>query len=212
MRDTVQTNSNALAEMPKKSPTSTNAATEWHASAERNKEDLITTQALTRGTEDVDNRNVGRQDPRTTSEASAKGTSAKCTELTVVILESMPHEMQNLPQDSLLLTLRLPIDGEPGECKQEVADSVVTAGRMNQTVEMAEPQITDVDGKAMLGREPAGMVHRVDEGDGMECEPQTNATDNIPTTHGMPLEGEWTWCVSSKVSNPKLDDTSWRAV
>ena len=43
-------------------PTSENAATERHANAER--EDPPT-KALTRGTKDVDDRNVGREDPRT---------------------------------------------------------------------------------------------------------------------------------------------------
>ena len=70
-----------MAETPEKSPTSADTATERHASAERNNKDLSTTKALTRGTEDVDNGNVGRnQDPCMSSEDSAKGTSAKCAE------------------------------------------------------------------------------------------------------------------------------------
>ena len=65
-------------------------------------------------------------------------TSAKCTETTAVVLKCMLHKMQDQPQDSLPLTLRLPINGEPCECKQEAADSMVMAGHMKQTVEMAE--------------------------------------------------------------------------
>ena len=80
----------------------------------------------------------------------------------------------------------------------------------------------DVDRMALLGGEPAERVHIVNEGDKMEREPQTqlqqtgfyceesrqcsgNTTDNIPVAHGVPLEGEWTWCASGEASNPKLD-------
>ena len=92
------------AEMPEKSPASADTATEQHVSAERNNEDLSTTKALTRGTEDVNNGNVRRQDPCTKAEASAQGTNTECTEMTSVILGSAPHETQNQPQDSLQAT------------------------------------------------------------------------------------------------------------
>ena len=137
-------------------------------------EDLTTTKALTRGTEDNDDGNVGcTQDPCRSTETSAKGTSANCAETTLVILESMLHEMQDQPQSSLPLTLRLPIDGEPCECKQEVVDSIVTAGCTNGTVELAEPtKIADVDRTPTLGREPVAEACRVDEGDRTEHKPQ----------------------------------------
>jgi len=133
------------------SPTSKNAAT----GAEREDPPM---KDLTRGTEDVDDGNVGRKDPRTSLEASAKGTSAKCTETTVVVLESTPHETQNVPQNPLPLT--------PGECKQEAADGVVTAERTKGMVGMAKPRKldADVDGTAALGGEPAERVQGVDEG------------------------------------------------
>jgi len=69
------------------SPTSENAATgaEW--------EDLPT-KDLTRGTEDVNDRIVGRKDPRTSAEALAKGTSTESTG-TSVLLESVPHKTQD---------------------------------------------------------------------------------------------------------------------
>ena len=155
------------AEMPKKSPTSTNAATEWHASAERNKEDLITTQALTQGTEDIDDGNVRRiENPRTSFEALVKGISAESAEMTPVILKSMPHKTQTKLQSSSPLTPRLPTDGEPSRCKWEAADSVVTAEHTNRMVQLANlPEIMDVDGKALLGGELAERVHRLDEGD-----------------------------------------------
>ena len=125
----------AVAEMPENYPTSANAATEQHASTEQNKEDLVSNT-----TQDVNNGNVGHtEDPRTSFEASAKGTSAKCIETTPVVLESALHKMQDQLQNSLLLTPRPPIDGRPNECKQEVVDSMVTAGHTNWTVEMAEP-------------------------------------------------------------------------
>ena len=111
----------------------------------------------------------------------AKGTSAKCSEMTPVVLKSMPHKMQNRLQNSLPLTSRPPIEGEPNACKQEVAESVmtagckqeaaesvVTAGCMNRMAEMAKPTIVDVDRTARPGIELALEACGVDEGDGME--------------------------------------------
>ena len=134
------------------SPTSENTATERHADAKRDGEDLPCTQDLTRGTQDVNNGNVGHtQDPCTSLEALVQGTSAKRAEMTPVVLKSaLPHETQTEPHSSLPLTPRPPIEGEPNGCKQEVADSVVTAGRTKRTVETAKPQFADVDGKAVL--------------------------------------------------------------
>ena len=206
-------------ETPEKSPTSADAATERHASAERNNEDLTTTKALTRGTEDVDNGNIGRtQDPHMSAEALAEGTSTKHAEMTPVMLKSvLPHEMQNRPQNSLPLTLRLPVEGEPNECKQEVADSVVTTGRTNRMVGLAEPtKIMDVDEKAALGGEPAERARVIDEGDETEREAQLRlqeskcreinqcsgiANRDVPITNGLPLEGEWTAYPSGKTSD-----------
>ena len=173
-------------ETPEKSPTSADAATEQHASAERNNEDLSTTKALTQGTEDVNNGNVRRiQDPRMSSEDSAKGTSAKCAETTTVILESAPHEMQNRLQNSLPLTPRLPIEGEPSGCKQEAADSVVTAGRTNRMVRMVEPtEIADVNlEKAAPDGELAERAHRIDEGDETDAD-----VDRTALLGGEPAE------------------------
>ena len=183
----------------------------WRSHKRDNNEDL-STKALTRGTQDVNDRNVRRtQDPCTKAEASAQGTSAECAEMTTVVLESTPHEAQDWLHSSLPLTLRLPIDGKPIRCKQEAADSAMTAEHTNG-------MDADVDGKAMLGRELAGMVHRVNEG-GEECEPQVqlqqmkfyceescqcseNATENIPSAHGLLLEGEWVICASGEMENP----------
>ena len=141
------------------SPTSENAATGADGEDPPTKD-------LTRGTEDVDDGNVGRKDPRTKAEASVKGTSAKCTETTVALLESVPHETQNEPQDSPQVTPRLPIEAKPSECEWEVAASVVTAERTDGMVGMAKPRETDadVDEGTTLGREPAVEAYRVDEG------------------------------------------------
>ena len=200
------------AEMPKKSPTSTNAATERHAHAKLDEEDLTTsTKALTQGTEDVDDGNVRRiQDPRTSSEDSAKGTSAKCKETTSVILKSTPHKMQDQPQDSLQAT--------PYACEQEAVDSVVTAECMNGTAEIAKPTIADVDRIARLGVELASEACGVDEGDGMEregtqlqqtnllcggtCQCNVNAMGDLPSAHRLPLEGEWTVYPSGEMKSP----------
>ncbi|KIM65557.1 hypothetical protein SCLCIDRAFT_22720 [Scleroderma citrinum Foug A] len=201
----------AAAETPEKSPMSANAATERHAHAKSDEEDLSNSKALTRGTEDVDDGNVGRtEDPHTSFEALAKGTSAESAEMTLVVLESTPHETQDQPHSSLPLTPRPPIEGEPNGCKQEAVDSVVTAGRTKGMVEMAEPteMVADVNRTALLGGEPVEMACEVDEGNGMErkdlrlpkaelyCEERHqhsgNATGDVPSAQKLLLKGEWT--------------------
>ena len=207
-------------ETSEKSPTSADAATEQHADAKLDEDDLSTTKALTQGTEDVDNGNVRRiQDPRMSSEDSAKGTSAKCKEMTSVVLKSMLHEMQDQLQDSLQVT--------PYACEQEVVDGVVTAECTNGTAEMAKPtEIADIDRTALLGGELAERACGVDEGNGTECEGKSrlqetdliceeadqhnaNANANVPVAYGLPLEGEWTVYVSGKANDSEHDaDTS----
>jgi len=198
------------------SPTSENAA----IGAER--EDPPT-KALTRGTKDVDDRNVGREDPRTSLEASAKGNSAESAG-TTVILESAPHETQNQPQNSLQTTPRLPTEGKPSECEREVAESVVIAGCMKGMVGTANlPEMdadVDVDRTALLGREPAERASGVDEGDETErdsqsqlqqtnlpyeesCQRNENARENVPSAQRLPLEGEWIVCASGETNDSK---------
>ena len=211
----------------RESPVSNDAATERHADAKRDEEDLLTTKDLhTRGMECVDGGNVGREDPHMSPEASVMGTSAECAdETTTVVLESAPpHETQKQPQDSLRVTpQRLPIEGEPSECEQEVVDGVVTAGRTNRTVDTAKPPEVadaDIDRTATLGRDLATEACGIGKGDGTECGYQTrlqqtklyckandqhgrNANENIPITHGLPLEGEWIGCASGEARDPK---------
>ena len=212
-----------VVETPEKSPTNTNAATEWHVHTEWNTEDLSTTQ-------DVNNGNVRcTEDPCKSFEASAQGTSAKCSEMTPVVLESTPHEMQNWLQNSLLLTLRLPIEGKPSGCKQEVVDSIVTAGRTNRMVRMTKPpkpQIVNIDRTPPLGGKLAERAYGVNEGDGTKHESKSqlqqtkllckeshqcsgNTNRAIPDAYGLPLEGEWTVCMSGEASDSERDaDTS----
>ena len=173
-----------------------------------------------------------------------KGTSTKCSETTPVVLKSAPHKTHTKPQSSLPLTPGLPVDGKPCECKQEAADSNVTAGHMNGMVQLAKPtEIVNVDlEKAVLGGEPAERASRVDkgsemdpdvdrtttlgrdpttacgvdEGDEMEREAQLwlkelkllcgeiiqhsgIANKDIPSVQKLPLEGEWTVCMSSEL-------------
>ena len=212
-----------MAETPEKSPTSKSAATETLASTNRDNNEDLSTKALTRGTQDVNDRNVGCiQDPHTSLEASVQGTSTKCIETTAVVLESTLHEMQNRSQYSLLLTPRPPIEGEPSGCKQEVADSVMMAGHTNGTVELAEPteMDADVDRMTLLGGEPVEKVCGVDEGNQTERESKSrlqqtklycenidqhsgNANANVPSTYKLPLEGEWTGYVSGKSNESK---------
>jgi len=158
-------------------PTSENAAAERHAHAEQ--EDPPT-KDLTRGTKDVNDRNVGRKDPRTSPEASAKGTSAECANGTLVLLTGELHKTQNVPQNSLPLTPRLPIDGKPDECKQEAAESIVTAGRTNGMVRMTEPHetVADINGKAAPGRELVERVHVVNEGTETEHDSKSQLQQN----------------------------------
>ena len=186
------------------SPTSESAAAETLASANRDKEDL-STQDLTQGTEDIDDRNIRCQDPCMSLEALVQGTSTKRAEMTPVMLKSaLPHEMQVELQDSLPLTPRLPIDGEPCKCKQEVADST-------------KPNVTDINSKVALGRDLAERVHIVDEGGKEHKSPlqlqqmkllcgeivqcNRNMGNNVPIANGLPLEGEWTVYASSEVND-----------
>ena len=157
-------------------------------------------------------------------EASAQGTSAKHAEMTPVMLKSaLPHETPNQPQNSLQATRRrLPIEDEPCTCEQEAVESVVTARCMKGMAQSANPPETDanVDGTTSLGGELAKRVSGVDEGDGMEREPQSwlqelkllcgeivqhsrIANENVPIAHGVPLEGEWTWCASGEATNSR---------
>ena len=216
-----------VAEMPENYPTSANAATEQHAHANSDEEDLTTTKALTQGTQDVDDGNVGcTQDPCTSTEAPVEGISAECTEMTSVILKSAPHETQNQLETSLPLTPRLPTDGEPSRCKQEVAESVMMAERANRTVEKAEPtEIVDVDlERAVLGGDLVERACGVDEGDGMErkgklqlqetkllcreiIQHSGNTTGDVPSARKLPLVGEWTVCASGKASDLEVEPT-----
>ncbi|KIM68541.1 hypothetical protein SCLCIDRAFT_20448 [Scleroderma citrinum Foug A] len=214
------------AEMPENYPTSMNAATEWHVHTKSDEEDLTTTtQDLTQGTQDIDNGNVRcTEDPCMSFKASVQGTSAKCSETTPVILESAPHEMQNQLQNSLPLTPRPPIEGEPSGCKQEAADSIVTAGHTNGMVRMTKPPQNDVDinRTPMLGEEPATRDCGVDEGNRTEhesklqlqqtellceesCQRNENTNANIPSAYGLPLKGEWIVCSSGRLESSRWD-------
>jgi len=132
----------------------------------------------------------------------------------------MPHETQNVPQDSLPLTPRPPIEGEPNACKQEATDGIVIAERTIGTVKTAEPckTVADIDRTALLGGEPAERVCGVDESDRKERKPQSrlqqtnlyckegrqhneNAIRDVPNVHGLLLEGEWDVCASGETSN-----------
>jgi len=64
----------------------------------------LPTKALNRGTEDVDDGNIRRKDPRTSLEASAKGNSAESAG-TTVLLESEPHKTRNVVMHQMCLVL-----------------------------------------------------------------------------------------------------------
>ena len=172
--------------------------------------------------EHVDEENVRRKDLHMSTEASVTGTSAECADGTLVLLEGAPHEMRNEPQNSLRATpRRLPIEGEPCECEQEVANGVVTAGRTNGTAGMAKPIIADVDRTVTLGKDLATVACGVDEGNKTErnklrlqqtnlfCEKANqcnkNANRNLPSAHGLPLEGEWTVYPSGETTDSRTE-------
>ena len=130
--------------------------------------------------------------------------------------------MQNRPQNSLPLTLRPPIEGEPNACKQEAVESIVMAGCTNWMAEMAKPTIVDINRTARPGIELASEACGVDEGDGTECEGKSrlqktnllceearqrneNASENIPSARKLPLVGEWTVCASGKASDLEVE-------
>ena len=125
-----------------------------------------------------------------------------------------PHE----PQDESLklqgLPKRPPIEGEPRRCEQQAAEG------MTRSAEVIG-KATDVDGKALPGRELANRARRVDEADetpdGCQSRPQQrqlyhkrsqhneNTERNIPSAHGVPLEGEWSMCASGRVRDSQSD-------
>ena len=193
----------------RESPMSENAATEWHADAETDEKDLPNTQDLpNRGTESVNSWNVGREDLHTSAEASVTGRSTECIDMTKGVLHGTRNKSQKLRTTS-----RLPTDGEPSECEQEAAESVVTAGHTSGVLEMVE-MIVDVNRMALLGGDLAERVHIVGEGDGTECrdlqlqetellceeshQHSGNANANVPSAYGVLLEGEWAVCVSGE--------------
>jgi len=150
----------------KRDPSAENPTSEYAAiGAER---ENPPTKDLTRGIEDVNDRNVGRtKDPRTSLEASAEGTSAERAEGPMAPCAATLHETQDQPQNSLQATLRrLPIEDEPSECEQEAAESLVTAERTIGMVQSAKPRetVADVDRMALLGGDLAERACGVDEG------------------------------------------------
>ena len=106
-------------------------------------------------------------------------------------------------------------------CKQEAAESMVMAGRTNGMAGMAKPIIADVDRTAMLGKDLATVACGVDEGNETErnklqlqqtnlfCEKadqrNKNTNRNLPSAHGLPLEGEWTVYPSGKTTNSRME-------
>ena len=201
-----------------------NAATEWHASTEWDEEVPNTKDLPNRGMKNVDDANIGRNDPHPSTQMPVTGSSATCTETTDVVLKGMPHETQHL-QNSLQVTpQRLSHEDKPSECEQEVAESMVTAGRTipnGMGVEAAKPMVANIDRTAVLGRDPAMTACGVDEGAEMEhkdlrlqkpdlccnedCQRSENANANIPSAYGVPLEGEWSVCASGKTSDSNGD-------
>ena len=118
-----------------------------------------------------------------------------------------PHELQNLP-----------IEGESRDSKRQAAEANAMAAGTSGNAEVIE-KATVVDGKAWPGSKPAKRASEVDEAEEMpdECQPQSqqrqlyykgsqcnnNTKRNIPSAHGVPLEGEWRVCASGRVRDSR---------
>ena len=106
------------------------------------------------------------------------------------------------------------IEGESWRCEQQAAEGTNgSAGVVGKTA--------DVDGKALPGSKLAKRANEANAADetpdGRQPQPQQrqlyhkgsqcneNAKRNIPSTHGVPLEGEWSVCASSRVRDLKSD-------
>ena len=113
-------------------------------------------------------------------------------------------KLQGLPK-------RLPIEGEPQRCEQRAAEG------MSGSVEVIR-KVAVVEGKALPGSKLAKRASRADEmPDGRQLQLQKrqlhckasqrneNAKRNIPSAHGVPLEGEWSVCASGRVRDSKSD-------
>ena len=207
-----------------------NTATKWHASTERDKEVPNTKDLPNQGTKNVDDANIGWNDPHLSTQMPVTGSSATCTETTDVVLKGKPHETQHL-QNSLQVTpQRLSHEDKPSECEQEVVESVVTAWRTipnGMGVEAAKPMVVNIDRTAVLGRDLAMTACRIDEGAKMEhkdlhlhkldlrcnkdCQCSENANANIPSAYGVPLEGKWSVCASGKTSDSNGDTNAMNA-
>ena len=122
-----------------------------------------------------------------------------------------PHELQNLP-----------IEGESRDSKRQAAEASAMAEGMSKRAE-AVRKATDVEGKALPGRELANRASEVDKATKtpdrhqpqlqqaeLHCKASQhnkNVKRNIPSTHGVLLEGEWSVCASSRVRDSR-DSTS----
>ena len=124
------------------------------------------------------------------------------------------------PQDELQELQSLPVEGESRDSKWQVAETSAMAEGTSGSAEVIA-KATDVDGKALPGRELANRARRVDKAnetpDGRQPQAQQvklhhkrsqrneNAKRNIPSAHGVPLEGEWSMCASGSVRDLKSD-------
>ena len=127
-----------------------------------------------------------------------------------------PHKLR----DESLELQNLPIVGESQDSKWQAAEASAKAEGTSRSAE-ATRKARIVDGKALPGSEPAKRASAVDKAEEMpdERQPQAkqvelyhkrsqhneNANRNIPSAHGVPLEGEWSVCASSRVRDSKSD-------
>ena len=211
----------------KESPTSESAAAETLASTNRDEEDLPHTKDLsTRGMEDP---RTSREALVEGNSAKSTDGTWVLLEGVPHEMQTEPHSSLPLTPsrckqevaDSVVMAERTNGTAEmakPMEIADVDSEKAALGGKLVERacrVDEGDETNADVDRTATLGEDPATMACGVDEGDemgrkdlrlpkaGLYCEERhqhnENAMDNIPSTYGMPLEGEWVICASSKV-------------
>ena len=125
-----------------------------------------------------------------------------------------PRELRDEPQE----LQNLPIVGESRDSKRQAAEANTAAEGTGGSAEVIR-KVAVVEGKALPGSKLAKRASRADETpDGRQPQAQQvklhhkrsqhneNAKRNIPSAHGVPLEGEWSVCASGRVMSDSHKD------
>ena len=169
-----------------------------------------------------EHKSVAIERPTDTIECAADGQKTNLLREVSNEEKDLPHVPQrpHKPQDELQELQSLSIVGESQDPKRQAAEANTTAVDTSGNAE-ATGKARDVEGKALPGSEPAKRANKVDAADEMpdrrQPQPQQrqlyckgsqhneNTKKNIPSAHGVPLEGEWSVCASGRVRDSKSD-------